>query len=76
MRRLHPPSPWTVLAITIVAVGLLGVLLVGYVNRSQQRICGIIVLLDDRNQGLPPPQDEDSARFRRELHNYRTGLGC
>lgn len=45
------------------------------VQRSRD-ICGIIVLIDDRNQELPPATDPDTAAFRAELHRYRLKLGC
>lgn len=45
------------------------------VERSRD-ICGIIRLIDDRNQTLPPATDKDTADFRAELHRYRLKLGC
>lgn len=45
------------------------------VQRSRE-ICGLIVLIDDRNQQLPPTPDPDTAAFRTELHRYRLALGC
>lgn len=48
-------------------------------HRNLQRsreICGIIRLIDDRNQDLPPAADKDTADFRSELHRYRLALGC
>ncbi len=45
------------------------------IQRSQE-ICGIIRLIDDRNQTLPPATDRDTQTFRDELHRYRQALGC
>lgn len=45
------------------------------VQRSRE-ICGLIRLIDDRNQKLPPATDPDTASFRAELHRYRQALGC
>lgn len=80
-------SPWATFAATIVGVGVLFVLLVGYVRHVDQRsdarsvqrerqICGLIVIIDDRSQAMPPTTDEGLAAYRRELHAYRLGLGC
>ena len=45
------------------------------IQRSRE-ICGIIRLIDDHNQELPPTADKDTADFRAELHRYRVALGC
>jgi len=66
-------------------VGL--VLTIGYVSREvqaseernvkrQRDICGIVRLIDDRNQEMPPATDTATADYRRELHAYRVSLGC
>ncbi len=51
-----------------------------YVNRvveqSNHRWCGLLVLLDDRNQKLPEPSDQETAKFRREIHDLRVGYRC
>jgi hypothetical protein len=76
----------------IILTGLLGtavamVLIIGYVKRvdhaaevrnveRQRQICGLIVLLDERNRTLPPATDPATARFRSEIHTYRVELGC
>lgn len=44
--------------------------------KRQREICGIIRLIDDRNQTMPPAADPATAEFRREVHAYRTSLGC
>ena len=38
--------------------------------------CRIIVMLDDRNQKLPPAQDRETADFRQALHDLRISKGC
>lgn len=89
--RMFTPSgafrPWATVMIAILGFGLALGLTIGYVRKvdqdaerrnveRQQQICGIIVIIDDRNQDLPPATDPDTARFRVELHRYRLGLGC
>lgn len=80
-------TAWATLLVTLVSVGILAVLTIGYVKKvdadaerrnveRQRQICGIIVLIDDRNQAMPPATDPDTMRFRQELHTYRVGLGC
>jgi len=70
------PRPFTVLALAVVTLGLSIGIMITYVVHEQRKICGLIVLLDDRNQKLPPATDPDTTRFRDELHRYRTTLGC
>lgn len=62
----------------VILLGLAGVALftVGYVAHGLRKICGIIVLIDDRNQKMPPTDDPDTMQFRTELHNYRQSIGC
>ena len=78
---------WASLIISLVGVGLALVLTIGYVSKvdsaaeernvkRQREICGIIRIIDDRNLEMPPATDPATADFRRELHQYRTGLGC
>jgi hypothetical protein len=67
---------WATVALVLVSVGLLAFYVISYVNRSQRSICGIIVLIDDRNQKLPASEDPDTAQFRAELHHYRQTIGC
>ncbi len=77
---------WATTVMLIVCFGLALGLTIGYVKKvdaeAEQRnvqrsreICGLIVLIDDRNQTLPPA-DGDTMRFRAELHRYRLALGC
>lgn len=73
-----------VVFVTLVAVGLLNVWYTDRVDRQAERrnvqrsreICGIIRLIDDRQQAMPPATDPDTADFRAELHRYRLALGC
>jgi uncharacterized protein (DUF1501 family) len=71
----------------ILGFGLALGLTIGYVNRVDrqaearnlaraQEICGLIRLIDDRNQRMPPSTDPDTTAFRAELHRYRVALGC
>lgn len=90
MRAITPTgafTAWVSLALSIVGLGAALVFTIGYVSKvdgeaearnvkRQREICGIIRLIDDRNQSMPPAQDEATAAFRRELHTYRTSLGC
>jgi hypothetical protein len=80
-------TAWATLLITLISVGILAVFTIGYVKKMdseaerrnverQRQICGIIVLIDDRNLAMPQPVDPATARFRQELHAYRVGLGC
>jgi uncharacterized protein (DUF1501 family) len=78
---------WASLLIAVVGVATALVLTIGYVKKEttaseernvkrQREICGIVRLIDDRNQEMPPATDPATADFRRELHAYRESLGC
>lgn len=80
-------TAWASLVLALAGVGVALVLTIGYVQKvdreaeernvkRQREICGMVRILDDRNQGMPPAQDQATADFRRELHTYRTSLGC
>lgn len=80
-------TAWASLLVSIVGVGATMVLMFAYVRQvdraaerrnveRQRQICGIIVLIDDRNQAMPPAADAETNRFRAELHTYRLHLGC
>lgn len=76
-------KPWASAMLALIGFGASVGLLVAYVSKVDQRniergrqICGIIVLLDDRNQEMPPAADKATADFRAELHRYRLSLGC
>lgn len=80
-------TAWASLLVALAGVGMALVLTIGYVQkvdaeaeeRNIQRsreICGMIRILDDRNQEMPPSTDPATTEFRRELHAYRVGLGC
>lgn len=68
--------PWANLLLLAISVGLLVGFTITWVTIQQRKICGLIVLLDDRNQSLPATNDPDTIQFRRELHHYRSDLGC
>lgn len=78
---------WATVLMLLVGVGTALGLTIGYVKKvddaaerrnveRSREICGIIRLIDDRNQELPPATDPDTADFRAELHRYRLALGC
>lgn len=72
-----------VVFVTLVAVGVLNVLYTQHVDRQadernverSREICGIIVLIDDRNQKIASPSSDQKV-FIDELHRYRLKLGC
>jgi hypothetical protein len=77
---------WATLLVSTIGVGLALALMFAYVNkvdhdaevRNVERsrdICGIIVMLDDRNQKITPTSEEQK-QFIDELHRYRQKLGC
>ena len=87
MRPPKPPSPWVIVLTGLLGTAVAMVLIIGYVKRvdkhraaaereNDRQICGIVVLLDDRNQSMPPAADPATAQFRREVHAYRVSLGC
>lgn len=78
-----------VYAAVVVFVTMLGLALanVAYTNhvdtaaehRNQQRardFCGVVVLIDDRYQQLPPAADPVAKQFAAAIHDYRLKLGC
>lgn len=66
---------WVTVLLVVIPITVLSVAVVFYVNRQTRLICGVVVLIDDRNQRLPPA-DPDTMAFRRELHRYRQLLAC
>jgi len=68
-------KPWTSTLVVILAVGLMSIFTIVYVAQQQRKICHLVVLIDDRNQELPPA-DQGTMDFRRELHAYRQKIGC
>lgn len=78
---------WATVTMLILSFGLALGLTIGYVRkvdedaerRNLQRareICGLINLIDDRNQRMTPSTDPDTTAFRAELHRFRLALGC
>lgn len=67
---------WTSILTVLLTVALLAFFTIRYVTIQNRKICELVVLLDDRNQKLPPAPDPDTERFRVTLHNYRVSLGC
>jgi hypothetical protein len=77
---------WAVVLMFIVGFGLLVGFTIAYVARVDKEaerrniersrdICGIIKLIDDRNQTVKPTSAEQK-QFIDELHRYRLKLGC
>jgi hypothetical protein len=78
---------WATLLVVIAGFGLALGLTIGYVKKVDREAevrnversrdwCRIIVLIDDRNQTLPPAADKDTADFRQALHDLRISKGC
>lgn len=67
---------WPGALLLLVCFGACVVFTIGYVRDQQRAICDLVVMLDDRNQALPPAPDPDTANFRAELHRYRVKIGC
>jgi len=67
---------WVTLALALVTFGGGLALSIGYTAQQSRKICGVDVLIDDRNQKMPEPTDPDTAQFRKALHQYRLSLGC
>jgi len=78
---------WATLLVVTVGFGLALGLTIAYVSRvdrdaearnvqRSREICGLIRLIDDRNQRMTPSTDPDTTAFRAELHRYRVALGC
>lgn len=60
----------------LLALELLGLWYINDANvKRSQEICGIIVLLDDRNQQVTPTS-ESQRQFIEAIHNYRIALDC
>ena len=78
---------WPTAIMLILGVGLALGLTIAYVDKVDRAAerrnversrdwCRIIVMLDDRNQTLPPAQDQQTADFRAALHDLRISKGC
>lgn len=78
---------WATVLMLVLGFGLALGLTIGYVTKVDKAAerrnversrdwCRIIVMLDDRNQKLPPAQDKETADFRQALHDLRISKGC
>lgn len=89
---------WATILMLILGFGLALGLTIGYVNKvdkaAEKRnidrardFCGIIVLIDDRNQKVPPKLPPNATAEQKEqfnvqvkfvaaIHAYRIKLGC
>lgn len=78
---------WATVLMLVLGFGLALGLTIGYVTKVDKAAearnversrdwCRIIVMLDDRNQKLPPAQDQETADFRAALHDLRISKGC
>lgn len=73
-----------VVFVTTVALAIANVAYTNHVDRradirNQQRardFCGVVVLIDDRYQRLPPQADKTARDFAAAIHTYRRKLGC
>jgi len=69
---------WIILIILLnsTALGISGVIYTNRVaDKRAQEICGVVTLIDDRNQSITPA-NEDQHKFFDALHRYRQGLHC
>jgi hypothetical protein len=66
---------WVTVAVFLLCLGTSQVMMVAYVSKKVLDICGVVVLIDDRNQKIVPTSD-DQRKFINELHRYRQKLGC
>jgi hypothetical protein len=74
-------------ALNAVVITALIVVGINYVQEQTRKICGLIVLLDDRNQQAPPKlppnatqdqrdQYEVQQQFVAQVHAYRESINC
>jgi hypothetical protein len=47
-----------------------------YTNHVARQFCGVVTLIDDRYQKLPPAADPNARQFADAIHAYRLKLGC
>lgn len=66
---------WVDVALIVTGLALLAYFTIAYVARSERKICGVVILLDDRNQKVTPAS-QDQKDFIDRLHDYRTQIGC
>jgi hypothetical protein len=69
-------TTWIMSFICLAVMSAAAIQWAGYVDRrSNQRWCGIVVLLDNRNIAHPPPTT-DGKLFATKLHQIRTEFDC
>lgn len=69
-------NAWASVGLLVACVGVTVGTSITYTIQRSKDICGIIVIIDDRNQELPPATDKGTEDFRKELHAYRERIGC
>jgi hypothetical protein len=70
--------------VTMLALAVANVAYTNHVNRlSDERnrerardFCGVVVIIDNRYQQLPPSSDPRALQFAAAIHAYRAKLGC
>lgn len=75
VRRLNWRVVW-LLALNAAIITVLVIVGITYVQGQTRKICGLIVLTDDRYQKLPPTADPDARAFGDQVHEYRKSIGC
>jgi hypothetical protein len=74
-RRLRKDLIMAIVSVML-AVGFNMYFTIRVANNNNHQWCGLLVLLDDRNQKAPPTNDPDTNQFRNEIHSLRTGYNC
>lgn len=65
------------IVVSNIAVSIGGVLYSNHAAHvSEQKWCGIIVILDDTYNRTPMPPQSRFAQFAKQIHQIRTGFGC
>lgn len=76
----RPVKMWQAISANVLVIIILWGLGVVYINRvvahNNQLLCGIVVLVDNRNRTLPPTNDPDSNKYRTEFRKLREAYHC
>lgn len=64
---------WAV--VNALALAILALVLIKYVNLEQQKICGLVITLDNANRENPPPT-ERQQHIADEVSKYRRAINC